>query len=84
MKEEILFRFVDTVLMHNLTSIERSDGCRLSLNGLPVRSFSPGSKSMEIGKDESIANGTTHPCTEATVRVHCNDSNEMPLMYSYR
>ena len=84
MKEERFLRFVNTVLKHNLISIERSVGRRISLNGLPVGSFSLHvSKSMDIGNDESIANDT-HPCTVATVRVHCNDSNEMSLIYSCR
>ena len=80
-KEERLLCFVDTVSMHDLTSIERSVGCQTSLNALPVGFSPPGSKSMDIGKDESIANDT-HPCTEATVRVHWNHSNKMSLMYS--
>ena len=75
---------LDSVLIHNLTSIERSVGFRIRLNRLPVGSFFSGSNSMmDIDKDECIANDT-HPCTEATVRVHCNHSNEMSLMYSCR
>ena len=75
---------LDSVLIHNLTFIERPVRFRIRLNRLPVGSFFPGSNSMmDIDKDECIANDT-HPCTEATVRVHCNHSNEMSLMYSCR
>lgn len=68
-KTEGLLRFVNTVLMHNLTSIDQSAAESVGIVCL-----------LDPLDEPQLAN-ETHWCTKTLVRVVCTHWNTIPLMY---